>query len=251
MLLIPFFSSAPFSQETLPTTFFPQRSIFTVNSPHLFFLTSLHFHRKCFPPCNLKPRPKIRFPFHTSAWKMTSLMLITSSHITHTHTHTALKGELKQAGLKKTRRKNGPVFPSAGATGQVYEYLYPKRSAVLLGTRVSQGAATALHSSSVVEQNLLASGAYCHTHFGLVHDISDWDYCWAQNGSTRGHVFCKFQMLILNRSRSWVKQQLLCSLFPLPFLWIGSTALLRFNSPLRTHKTTDGAFTLQLPFKQT
>ena len=38
------------------------------------------------------------------------------------------------------------------------------------------------------------------THAGLLHDIADTNDSWAKNGSTHGHVFCDFQILILTQT---------------------------------------------------
>ena len=134
--------------------------------------------------------------------------------------------------------------------------IYTKRSAVLLGT----------HNGTSLFINGRAE------HFGfwylLPHILALFMILVIETtaGQHSWPCFCKFQMLILNRSRNWVKQQLLCRLFPLPFLWIGSIVLLHFNSPLRTHKTTvlfrfnsplskhkttDCAFSVRFPFKNT
>ena len=43
------------------------------------------------------------------------------------------------------------------------------------------------------------------THAGLVHEVTD-THCWAQNGSTHGHVFIIFRRrLLINRMRNWEK----------------------------------------------
>ena len=97
-----FFHSAPFSQEMLLTPFFFQCSIFTGNASHLlptalhfhsklptpfFSLTSLHFHRKCFPPCNLKPPSKDQVSLSHICMK--NDLTHANNFITHhTHTHT-------------------------------------------------------------------------------------------------------------------------------------------------------------------
>ena len=58
----------------------------------------------------------------------------------------------------------------------------------------ARGVAMSVHSLLNEEQKKVGSRYvwYLATHFGPVHDITEAD-CWAQNGSTHGHVFATFK----------------------------------------------------------
>ena len=70
------------------------------------------------------------------------------------------------------------------------------------------------------------------THAGLVHDIID-SNCWAQNGSTHGHVFTAFKHKFWSSHKEDKKSSgLLLFVFFLLFLLIGPIMFLWFSSPL-------------------